>query len=95
MEEAVTEELGEDQRLLSDLQKVKQQKLEERLQREEEEEYRLYRQKEKSLRLASLWWRGVGREGAPSSCAGPRWDDHSLTKGAPRNLTQKRLLTAH
>ncbi|XP_021495427.1 centrosomal protein of 164 kDa isoform X2 [Meriones unguiculatus] len=53
MEEAVTQEPEEDQRLLLDLQKEKQQQqLEERLWQEEEEEVlRLYRQKEKSLSL--------------------------------------------
>lgn len=65
MEEAVTQEPEEDQRLLLDLQQ-KQQQLEERLWQEEEEEVlRLYRQKENSLRSASSPWRDVGREGHP------------------------------
>lgn len=51
-EEAVTQELKEDQRLLLELKKERQKQLEERLWREEEEEVQgLYQQKEKSLSL--------------------------------------------
>ncbi|XP_028722274.1 centrosomal protein of 164 kDa isoform X2 [Peromyscus leucopus] len=51
MEEAVTQELEEDQRRLLELQKERQKQLEERLWREEEEVVRLHQQKEKSLSL--------------------------------------------
>ncbi|XP_057623518.1 centrosomal protein of 164 kDa isoform X3 [Chionomys nivalis] len=51
-EEAVTQELKENQRRLLELKKERQKQLEERLWREEEEEVqRLYQQKEKSLSL--------------------------------------------
>lgn len=51
-EEAVTQELKENQRRLLELRKERQKQLEERLWREEEEEVqRLYQQKEKSLSL--------------------------------------------
>ncbi|XP_076432288.1 centrosomal protein of 164 kDa isoform X2 [Peromyscus maniculatus bairdii] len=51
MEEAVTQELEEDQRRLLELQKERQKQLEERLWQEEEEVVRLHQQKEKSLSL--------------------------------------------
>lgn len=72
MEEAVTQELEEDQRRLLELQKERQKQLEERLWREEEEEVvRLHQQKEKSLRSPPPCVERCGEGGAPFSCAGP------------------------
>lgn len=71
MEEAVTQELEEDQRRLLELQKERQKQLEERLWQEEEEVVRLHQQKEKSLRSPPPCVERCGEGGAPFSCAGP------------------------